>query len=107
MKNFKYLGGGILVGGVVLGFYLLSKETKLEKLKRETNKKAKEIVITSFVEIIIENPKINLEDAILKFENVEEGVTLDDFAESKNRIKDNYVSVYREYFDNAKRIVFS
>lgn len=107
MKSFKYLGGGILVGSVaVLGFYLLAKETRIDQLKRETNNKAKEIVITAFVEMIIENQNIDIEEAILKFENAKDGVTLEEFALSKSRIRDNYISAYREYFDSARGIVF-
>ena len=107
MRVFKYLGGGILVGSVaILGFYILSKETRIEKLKRDTNNEAKEITIRAFVEMILENPDIDLDSAILKFENAGDGLSLVEFAESKMRNPENYTDAYRQYFDGAKRVVF-
>lgn len=107
MSKFKYLGGGILVGSVaILGFLLLTQETKIDQLKRETNNKAKEITITAFVEMMLKNPDITIDDAILKFENVQDGISLGEFAESKTRTRENYISAYRKYFDKAHEIVF-
>ena len=106
MKSFKYLGGGILVGSVaILGFYLLSKETRIERLKRETNNKATEITVTAFVEMLLENRDINIDAAILIFENAPPGVSLEQFAASKTRDRGGYIRAYQKYFNKATDIL--
>ena len=106
MKSFKYLGGGILVGSVaILGFYLLSKETRIERLKRETNNMASEITVGAFLEMLLEDRKINIETAILIFENAQPGMNLDQFARSKTRDKEGYIKAYQKYFDKAQDIL--
>ena len=102
----KYLGAGILIGSVgAFGFYLLSHETRIEKLKRESNEQAESIVIRSFIDMILKNKNISIEEGILKFENARPGITLDEFAESKQRNRDGYINAYGEYFDKAQEIL--
>ena len=106
MKSFKYLGGGVLIGSVaILGFYLLSKETRIEQLKRETNNKATEITVAAFVEMLLEDRNITLESAILIFENAQPGINLQQFAESKTRNKEGYIKAYQKYFIKAQDII--
>ena len=106
MKSFKYLGGGILVSSVaILGFYLLTHETRIEKLKRKTNNKATEITVTAFVEMLLKNKDINIDAAILIFENAPEGMNLKQFAESKTRDRGGYIRAYQRYFNKAREII--
>ena len=56
--------------------------------------------------MILENPKIDLEMAILKFENACETQSLEKFAKSKSRNVENYTDAYGIYFEEAKDIVF-
>ena len=104
-STFKYLGGGLIGGAVVLGFYMLLKEPRIERLKRESNEQAQNIVITSFIDMILQNKDITIEEAILIFENAKAGVTLDEFAKSKQRNRSGYINAYEEYFIKAKVIL--
>lgn len=122
MKVLKYGLGGLIVGGIT---YLLFKDkimdcqdysksrlqNRLDKekaynMKNEINKKAGELIVSTFVKMLLNNINISLEEAILKFENAEEGVTLDEFAESKSRVSKSYISVYDKYFKEARSILY-
>lgn len=114
-KLIRYSITSALLGGIG---YLIYKNTDLEsqlieirddlKAKRtkwEMNHKTNAILINAFTEIILENPNIGFDNAILKFENAKEGLTLDQFAETKMRISDSYRKSYRPYYDKALDIL--
>lgn len=104
----KFSVTGVVVGGCV--FYLVNElkdlTNPLELEKQKTIEEAQEIIVSSFVNMILENPEITLEDAILKFENAKPGISLSEFAESKSRIVENYTDAYNIYFEQAKDIIF-
>jgi len=105
MNNFKYLGGGLLGGVVILGFYMLLKEPRIEKLKRESNEEAEKIIIYAFIDMILKDNSIDIDNAILQFENAKPELNLDEFAESKQRNRAGYINAYVKYFNKAQEIL--
>jgi len=97
---FNYSISEVLIDDSI--YYLI--ESEFEKLKRETNDKAKEIIITTFVNLLLKKPNIDLENAILRFENIE-NKNLDEFSKSKSRKKKGYINIYKIYFERAKNII--
>lgn len=105
---------GLAIGAVA---YLLFKEdvdnriqdmvhnAEARKERKEINRKTRELVVSAFVEMIIANPKMSLEEAILKFENAKENETLESFATKKMRTKKSYILSYQSYFDEAKKVM--
>lgn len=118
---------GVLLGSVITGTvgYVLYKEVK--SLKKEINKdkikkqeeidrlegeiikqdiqnKTDELIVTTFIQFILEDFNITLEQAILKFENIE-GKTLDEYAKNKMRNKESYLKIYEKHFKKAKDIL--
>lgn len=83
-----------------------------EKIKLFADKqigiyRANEIVIDSFVELIIENNDINLPDAILKFEDSSgKFKSLEDYCAARFRPYDSYIEAYYDLFEAAKKRVF-
>ena len=117
MKIIKYSLGSLFVGGLA---FLLYKNTDLDKeirnirdklnahrLKWEINEKTHELIIHTFVDIILEKPNVSLHEAILIFENAKEGMSLNDFAKSKMRKEEHYIKTYKPYFEEAYKIVYS
>src|SRR3989338_3433218 len=103
--------GGVL-GGILGGYYLRSRETEAERLCREGNQRAREITVQAFREMIRQNPKISLDEAILRFEktpanngNFSNDYTgdLEHLARSKTRTVDAYRQSYEKYFQEARR----
>ena len=110
----KYSVTGMLLGGVG---YLVYKHSDIEaelmeirenlqakREKWEINNKTNEILINTFISLIIENPDITLDQAILRFENAKD-VNLDEFAEHKMRKAESYRNSYKPYFDKAQKIL--
>ena len=94
------MGFGIL-GGVV---YKYSDIIKIEYLKQRGIFQAKELTVKFFMDLLCQNPKITLDEAILKFEDVDKKYTnLEDFAKDKNRDGHGYRKAYSELFIEAKR----
>jgi hypothetical protein len=68
---------------------------------------ANRIIIDFFINLLNENPNITLNNAILKFEDIDNKYsTLEEFAKSKNRIIKNYTKAYSGLFNIAKKIKF-
>ena len=114
-KLFKYSVTGALLGGIG---YLMYKNSDLEKELREIsdnlkarrdkwvmNNKTNDLLINTFISLIIEKPDITLDEAILRFENAKGNTTLEEFAETKMRIADSYRKSYKPYFEKAKKIL--
>jgi hypothetical protein len=92
------------IGGLVLGaaaYYVMTRETKLERLKKQGDRAARKVTIDHFVKLIRNDPSITLDNAILDFEEAKTN-DLDEFAKSKGRTKRVYEKAYREFFDQAK-----
>jgi hypothetical protein len=104
MNNFTSIaalvGVGIL-GGVVYNY----EKIKIEFLKQKGIFQANRITIDFFINLLNDNPNITLNDAILKFEDIENKYsTLEEFAKNKNRTIKNYTEAYSRLFDIAKKI---
>ena len=84
---------------------LENEKQKMEQDKEESITKTKELIVTSFVEMLLDNPDLELESAILQFENAVLGLTLEQFAQTKSRSKDSYLKVYKPFFDDAQDIL--
>ena len=119
MPNNKLLIGIGLTGGLgVLGYMLcktfdinvehelqnFSDTVSAKRKQYEINKKTKELIISEFSDMIFVNCDITLEEAVTKFENVEEGMTLEEFAKLKNRTKESYLNSYQPYFEEARKL---
>ena len=94
----KYVIGTILLG--IGTYYILTKETKIDTLKKQGIKKAEDITIEHFMDLIRNNPSIILDDAILDFEKAET-TNLDNFSKSKSRTKEMYYETYSKFFEQA------
>ena len=71
-------------------------------LQKELKTKCENIIIDEFILMLKKNENINLEDAILNFEN-SNSQSLNDFSEMKGRNKKVYIDTYTEYFIEAKK----
>jgi len=58
----------------------------------------KELTRLSFQMFKRENRLISLDEAILKFEKAAPNISLNEFAEKKNRTAENYRKTYKKYF---------
>ena len=70
--------------------------------KKESREKSEDLVINFFMELLTENPDTTLENAILSFENAEPEVTLQEFAQKKQRSYQMYIEAYQVYYNTAK-----
>ena len=95
----NWLLGGLLLGGGV--YYMLTRETKIERLRRRGREAAEETTIKHFVKLLKNNPEISLDDAILDFENAKT-TNLEEFARGKGRTRENYHISYSKFFEKAK-----
>lgn len=104
MTNLSYILG--LVGVGLVGATLLNKESiKIYYLKKKGIFQANKIAIDFFREEIKKNPKILLNEAILKFEDIDNKfTTLEDFSLGKGRDIYSYENAYRKLFNIAKKI---
>ena len=48
------------------------------------------------------HPNITLDEAILMFEKAPKGVSLEEFADQKQRTAEGYRNIFREYFNMSK-----
>ena len=94
------VGIGIL-GGVIANFSSI----KANYYKFESIYKSNSLVINFFRSELKKNRNITLEDAILKFEDVNtEFDSLEEFADSKGRDISCYINAYEYLFKKAKKI---
>lgn len=110
LKGTSMIITGSIIGIVLYKEYKKYSETKnevneLKKLKNETIDKTKELIINTFVEFLLQNPTITLEESILKFEKVPNTMNLEEFAESKSRKKVTYIKIYEPYYLEAKKLL--
>lgn len=109
----KY-GAQLLVGtsmliGTALLFYsdYHSEKNKFyrqaQKDKKEAKEKSETLVIQFFTDLLVKNPNITLEQCILRFENAEDGISLQQFAEKKQRTYQMYIESYQGYYNTAKQ----
>ena len=96
----------VIFGVGILGGILYNNEAiKLEVMKQYGIFKAKEIAVNFFKKEIKKNPKITLNDAILKFEDIDnEYSSLEDFVKDKTRTVKSYQNAYRKLFILAKNL---
>ena|SRR3990167_2839174 len=100
-------GGGL--GWVLAGYYLMTRETEIDRMLREGNQKAREMTIQAFREMIRQKPEIGLTEAILRFEKPDlvhsdhPDLELEHLAKSKTRTVDAYRQSYEKYFNEALR----
>jgi len=87
----------------------LLREERHERKRREEHaeaqKAAEELTITEFGNMLLKNPSITLDEAILIFENAPEGQTLEEFAITKMRTAESYRNTNRKFFKIAQRRV--
>ena len=101
------LGTGLLIGAASF-FYndYNSDQNKMYRKaqidKKESKKKSEDLVVNFFMELLTKNPETSLENAILKFENAEPEVTLQEFAQKKQRSHQMYIEAYQVYYNTAK-----
>ena len=96
--------GKCIIGALLLNvgtYYILKKETRIDTLKKQGIKKAEDITIEHFMDLISNNPSITLDDAILDFEKAET-TNLDEFSKSKSRTKEMYYETYSKFFEQSK-----
>ena len=114
-KILKYSFGSLLIGGLAYLLYNndfekeirnIRDKLKAHRLKWEINEKTHELIINTFVDIILNKPNVSLNEAILIFEKAKEGMTLKEFAKSKMRLEENYIKIYKPYFEEAYKIVY-
>ena len=98
--NIWNVAGALVLGAGLL--YVMTAETKIEKLKREGVEAATELTIDHFVKLIKNNPEITLDMAILDFENAKV-TSLEDFSKRKHRTVEDYHKAYGEMFKEAKK----
>lgn len=70
--------------------------------KKESKEKSEDLVVNFFMELLTKNQETTLENAILKFENAEPEVTLQEFAQKKQRSYQMYIEAYQVYYNTAK-----
>lgn len=93
----------LYMGGLVAFTYSYEK-IKLHYEKNIGITLAKRLVINFFTKLIIENPNISLDEAILKFEDINDRYSsLYEFSEIKNRPIQCYIEAYKELFEIAKK----
>ena len=111
MKIIKYSVMGLAIGSIGFLFYKNHLEEYLKdftdnieakRKKLEINQKAEEFLIKEFIDMVMEKSDITLDEAILKFENADEGITLEEFAETKMRSGEVYRETYKPYFSQAR-----
>jgi hypothetical protein len=90
--------GGLLLGG---GIYMLTRETKIERMRRRGKEAAEDTTIKHFVKLLKKNPEISLDNAILDFENAKTA-KIEEYAKSKGRTRENYHTSYSKFFEKAK-----
>jgi len=101
-------GASLLVGTAAL-FYSdynsPSKKIYRQSLydKKEAKEKSEKLVINFFISLLIKNPNTTLEECILRFENAEPNITLQQFAQKKQRTAKMYIETYQGYYNTAKR----
>tara|TARA_B100001287_G_C22369031_1_gene383372 strand:- start:207 stop:530 length:324 start_codon:yes stop_codon:yes gene_type:complete len=98
-----------LLGVFFIGFagsliYKYKELIIINYLKYKTNVVAKQITVDFFMGLIYENKNIELDEAILKFENANKDFTnIDSFSKGKSRTADQYRAAYYDLFMEAKR----
>ena len=98
-----------LLGVFFLGFtgsliYKYKDVLQIHYLKYKTNVAAKQITIDFFMGLIYENRNIELDEAILKFENANEDfIDIETFSKKKYRTADQYRAAYYNLFMEAKK----
>lgn len=70
--------------------------------KKEAKEKSEKLVINFFISLLIENLNTTLEECILRFENAEPNITLQQFAQNKQRTAKMYIETYQDYYNTAK-----
>ena len=96
----------ILFGAGFISLILVNyiDDIKLEIVRYMGYEKAKKIILNFFIEKLIDNHDISLDEAILKFEdNKNEFSSLEEFAKSKTRTVECYRKSYSKIFDQAKK----
>ena len=96
----------ILFGAGFISLILVNyiDDIKLEIIRYMGYEKAKKIILNFFIEKLIDNHDISLDEAILKFEdNKNEFSSLEEFAKSKTRTVECYRKSYSKIFDQAKK----
>jgi hypothetical protein len=96
---------GIIVGGTIIAgiFYKNFDKIKIEFMKQKGIYQAKKIARDFFIEELRKNPKITLDDAILKFEDTNnEFSSLNEFVKDKTRTIESYRNAYNKIFKEAK-----
>lgn len=78
---------------------------ELAAIKQQAREEHIHKVVGDFKKYLIQNPRLSLDAAILKFEgkNSKTDPTVESLAESIGRTGDGYRNIYRPYFKQAKR----
>ena len=103
MSNYfiPFVVGVSILGGFI---YKNSENIKIEIMRQQGIYKAKKIARDFFIEKLKENPKITLDNAILKFEDTKnEFKILDEFSKNKTRTVESYRKAYSTMFNEAKK----
>ena len=100
------LAGITVIGGIV---YYLNKNQNIDKdieeainLKKISDENAQKIMTTFFLNILKKDENIDIEKAILEFENSNDK-SLQEFANKKGRTKDSYIRLMKPAFKLAKK----
>ena len=95
----------ILGIGIIGGIMYNAENIKIEVMKQYGIFKAKEITVKFFKDEIRKNPKITLDEAILKFEDTnKEYSSLEEFSKDKTRTVESYRNAYKNLFRIAKKL---
>lgn len=95
----------ILGLGIIGGIMYNSENIKIEIMKQYGIFKAKEITVNFFKDEIKKNPKITLDEAILKFEDTnKQYLSLEEFSKDKTRTVESYRNAYKNLFRIAKKL---
>ena len=100
------LAGITVIGGIV---YYLNKNQNIDKdieeainLKKISDENAQKIMTTFFLNLLKKDENIDIEKAILEFENSNDK-SLEEFANKKGRTKDSYILLMKPAFELAKK----
>ena len=90
-----------LISGLI---YVKYDEIKIKVMTKYSNIKARQITIDFFESLLEKNPDITLDQAILKFEDVNnEFNSLEEYSKKRHRSVEIYRESYYKLFDKAKR----
>ena len=90
-----------LISGLI---YVKYDEIKIKVMTKYSNIKARQITIEFFESLLEKNPDITLDEAILKFEDVNnEFNSLEEYSKKRHRSVEIYRESYYKLFDKAKR----